>query len=107
VSPPPPDTGENAGDLDVVLVVDENGADVGGENRARCASCRPFTRRAQAAIRQASLRASRRWGAQGCCCGVAPFVGNPLNIEDIDLATPQQSGAIICSSLPSTACWRR
>jgi sodium transport system permease protein len=90
-----------AGDLDVVLVVDDNfSADVaeGKQGTVRLVSDRSRDR-AQASIRQAEnlLRAyNRQWGAQRLLLrGVAPFVGNPLNIEDIDVATPQQAGAII------------
>ena len=103
LSPAPPDYEAKirAGDLDVVLVVDENfAADVaeGKQGTVRLVSDRSRDR-AQAAIRQAEnlLRAyNRQWGAQRLLLrGVAPFVGNPLNIEDVDVATPQQSGAII------------
>lgn len=89
------------GDLDVVLIVDENfAANVaeGKQGTVRLVSDRSRDR-AQAAIRQAEnlLRAyNRQWGGQRLLLrGVAPFVGNPLNIEDIDVATPQQAGAII------------
>jgi sodium transport system permease protein len=90
-----------AGELDVVLVVDENFAtdvNAGRQGIVRLVSDRSRDR-AQPAIRQAEslLRAyGRQWGAQRLLLrGVSPFVGNPLNVEDIDLATPQQSGAII------------
>ena len=90
-----------AGDLDVVLVVDEQFAgDVaqGKQGTVRLVSDRSRDR-AQASIRQAEnlLRAyNRQWGTQRLLLrGVAPYVGNPLNVEDVDLATPQQSGAII------------
>jgi sodium transport system permease protein len=103
LSPAPPDYEAQirAGDLDVVLVIDASfAADVaeGKQGTVRLVSDRSRDR-AQAAIRQAEnlLRAyNRQWGAQRLLLrGVAPFVGNPLNIEDIDVATPQQSGAII------------
>ncbi len=90
-----------AGEIDVVLVVDDNFAtDVadGKQGIVRLVSDRSRDR-AQASIRQAEhlLRAyNRQWGSQRLLLrGVAPTVGNPLNVEDIDLATPQQSGAII------------
>jgi len=90
-----------AGDLDVVLVVDDQFAgDVaqGKQGTVRLVSDRSRDR-AQASIRQAEnlLRAyNRQWGTQRLLLrGVAPYVGNPLNVEDVDLATPQQSGAII------------
>ncbi|MEO8752122.1 MAG: ABC transporter permease [Casimicrobiaceae bacterium] len=103
LSPAPPDYEAKirAGDLDVVLVIDDNfAADVaeGRQGTVRLVSDRSRDR-AQASIRQAEnlLRAyNRQWGAQRLLLrGVAPFVGNPLNIEDFDLATPQQSGALI------------
>jgi sodium transport system permease protein len=85
----------------VVRVVDEQfGGDVaqGKQGTVRLVSDRSRDR-AQASIRQAEnlLRAyNRQWGTQRLLLrGVAPYVGNPLNVEDVDLATPQQSGAII------------
>jgi sodium transport system permease protein len=90
-----------AGDLDVVLVVDPDFAkDVaeGRQGRVRLVSDRSRDR-AQASIRQAETllrNYNRLWGGQRLLLrGVAPTVGEPLNIEDVDLATPQQSGAII------------
>ncbi|MFO1317865.1 MAG: ABC transporter permease subunit [Burkholderiales bacterium] len=90
-----------AGDIDVVLVVDEKfEADVaaGRQGTVRLVSDRSRDR-AQASIRQAEslLRAyNRQWGAQRLLLrGVAPTVANPLEVEDVDLATPQQSGALI------------
>ena len=90
-----------AGDLDVVLVVDPDFAkDVadGLQGRVRLVSDRSRDR-AQASIRQAEslLRAYNRvWGSQRLLLrGVSPSVGDPLMIEDYDLATPQQSGAIV------------
>jgi sodium transport system permease protein len=90
-----------AGELDVVLIVDGKfAADVaeGKAGTVRLVADRSRDR-AQASIRQAEnlLRAyNRQWGSQRLLLrGVAPTVGNPLNIEDIDLATPQQSGSII------------
>ncbi len=90
-----------AGILDVVLVVDDKFAEdvaAGRQGTVRLVSDRSRDR-AQAAIRQAEnlLRAyGRQWGSQRLLLrGVAPVVGNPLDVEDVDLATPQQSGAII------------
>jgi sodium transport system permease protein len=90
-----------AGELDVVLLVDEKfAADVaeGKAGTVRLVADRSRDR-AQASIRQAEnlLRAyNRQWGSQRLLLrGVAPTVGNPLVIEDVDLATPQQSGSII------------
>ena len=90
-----------AGDLDVVLVIDVTFAEdvaQGRQGTVRLVADRSRDR-AQAAIRQTEnlLRAyNRQWGTQRLLLrGVAPAVGNPLNVEYIDLATPQQSGAII------------
>jgi sodium transport system permease protein len=90
-----------AGELDVVLIVDEKFADdvaEGKQGTVRIVSDRS-RERASASIRQTEslLRLyDRQWGGQRLLLrGVAPSVGNPLNVEDIDLATPQQSGAII------------
>jgi sodium transport system permease protein len=90
-----------AGELDVVLVVDPTfTTDVaaGKQGTVRLVSDRSRDR-AQASIRQAEvlLRAyNRLWGGQRLLLrGVAPTVGDPLSIEDIDLATPQQSGSIV------------
>ncbi|MCC6193957.1 MAG: ABC transporter permease [Burkholderiales bacterium] len=90
-----------AGDLDVVLVVDadfEKDVAAGRQGTVRLVSDRSRDR-AQASIRQAEtlLRAyNRLWGSQRLLLrGVAPVVGDPLDVEDVDLATPQQSGAII------------
>jgi sodium transport system permease protein len=100
-APPDYEAKIRAGELDVVLVVDANfEADVaqGKPGTVRIVSDRSRDR-AQSSIRQAEtlLRAyNRLWGAQRLLLrGVAASVGNPLNVEDFDLATPQQSGAII------------
>jgi sodium transport system permease protein len=89
------------GDLDTVLVIDDKFADDVREGKAGTARL-VYDRsrdRAQAAIREAEslLRAyNRQWGSQRLLLrGVAPTVGNPLNVEGIDLATPQQSGAFL------------
>jgi sodium transport system permease protein len=90
-----------AGDLDVVLVVDDRFAEDVAQGRAgivRVVADRSRDR-AQSSIRQAEnlLRAyNRQWGTQRLLLrGVAPTVANPLSVEEVDLATPQQSGAII------------
>jgi sodium transport system permease protein len=90
-----------AGEIDVVLVVDADFAkDVaeGRQGRVRLVSDRSRDR-AQPSIRQAEslLRAyNRLWGGQRLLLrGISPVVGDPLAIEDFDLATPQQSGAIV------------
>jgi sodium transport system permease protein len=90
-----------AGEIDVVLVVDEDFAkDVaeGRQGRVRLVSDRSRDR-AQPSIRQAEslLRTyNRLWGGQRLLLrGISPVVGDPLAVEDFDLATPQQSGAIV------------
>ena len=89
------------GELDVVLVVDEKfGRDVADGKAGTVRLVYDRSRdRAQAAIREAEslLRAyNRQWGSQRLLLrGVAPTVGNPLDIESTDLATPQQSGAFM------------
>ena len=90
-----------AGEIDVVLVVDPDFAkDVaeGRQGRVRLVSDRSRDR-AQVSIRQAEtlLRAyNRLWGGQRLLLrGISPAVGDPLAIEDFDLATPQQSGSIV------------
>jgi sodium transport system permease protein len=90
-----------AGDLDVVLAVDEAFADDVAHGRpatVRLVADRS-RERAQSSIRQAEnlLRAyNRQWGTQRLLLrGIAPTVANPMTIADIDLATPQQSGALI------------
>jgi sodium transport system permease protein len=90
-----------AGEIDVVLVIDPDFAkDVaeGRQGRVRLVSDRSRDR-AQPSIRQAEslLRAyNRLWGGQRLLLrGISPVVGDPLAVEDFDLATPQQSGAIV------------
>ena len=90
-----------AGDLDVALVVDP-------AYPAHVADGKPATvrlvydrsrDRARASIDQAEslLRAyNRLWGAQRLMLrGVVPAVAQPLEIVAVDLATPQQSGALV------------
>jgi sodium transport system permease protein len=90
-----------SGELDVVLVVDarfESDVAEGKAGTVRLVYDRSRDR-AQASIREAEslLRAyNRQWGSQRLLLrGVAPTVGNPLNVDAIDLATPQQSGAFL------------
>ena len=90
-----------SGEIDVVLVIDDRfEADVaeGKAGTVRLVYDRSRDR-AQASIREAEslLRAyNRQWGSQRLLLrGVAPTVGNPLNVDAIDLATPQQSGAFL------------
>ena len=89
------------GDLDVVLVIDENfSKDVlqGKPGTVRLVFDRSRDR-ARASIDQAEalLRGyDRQWGDQRLALrGVTASVGNPLHIETADLATPQQSGALV------------
>ncbi len=95
---------ENAirrGDLDVVLVVDDAFAsDVAHGKPGRMQLVYDRSRdRARPSIEQAEtlLRAyNRLWGEQRLLLrGVASSVANPLRIESADLATPQQSGALV------------
>jgi len=90
-----------AGEINVVLVVDADFAkDVaeGRQGRVRLVSDRSRDR-AQPSIRQAEslLPAYNRLrgGQRLLLRGISPAVGDPLAIEDFDLATPQQSGAIV------------
>ena len=100
-APPDYEAKLRAGDLDVVLVIDDAfAADVAAGRQAKVRVVADRSRdRAQSSIRQteALLRAyNRQWGGQRLLLrGVAPVVGNPLQVEEFDLATPQQSGAII------------
>ena len=89
------------GDLDVVLVVDDNfAADV---SQGRAGTVRlVYDRsrdRARSSIDQAEEFLSaynRLWGAQRLILrGVHGVVANPLNVEARNLATPQQSGAFV------------
>ena len=90
-----------SGDLDVVLVVDEKFArDVADGKPATVRLVYDRSRdRARASIDQAEtlLRSyNRLWGQQRLVLrGVAGSVATPLIIEDVDLATPQQSGALV------------
>jgi sodium transport system permease protein len=90
-----------AGELDVALIV-------GDDYEKQVAEGRPATvrliydrsrDRARASIDQAEslLRAyNRLWGAQRLMVrGVVPNVAQPLEIVAVDLATPQQSGALV------------
>jgi sodium transport system permease protein len=89
------------GDLDVALVIDD--AFEGDVAAGRSATVRlVYDRsrdRARASIdaAEAALRAyNRQWGTQRLVLrGIAPQVALPLTVEGVDLATPQQSGALI------------
>ncbi|HQR11151.1 MAG TPA: ABC transporter permease [Casimicrobiaceae bacterium] len=90
-----------AGELDVVLVIDagfERDVAEGKAGKLRLVYDRSRDR-AQPAIREIEglLRAyNRQWGSQRLLLrGIAPTVGNPLDVDATDLATPQQSGAFL------------
>ena len=89
------------GDLDVALVIDPTfAADVAAGKPATVRLVYDRSRdRARASIdaAESALRTyNRQWGTQRMVLrGVAPQVALPLEIEGVDLATPQQSGALI------------
>ena len=89
------------GDLDVVLVVDRAfESDVAAGKAATVKLVYDRSRdRARASIESAQslLRAyNGQWGTQRLLLrGIAPEVAAPLKVENIDLATPQQSGSLI------------
>jgi sodium transport system permease protein len=90
-----------AGDLDVTLLIDENFAHDVAEGRAGIVRL-VFDRsrdRAQASITEAEslLRGyNRLWGGQRLLLrGMAPTVGNPLELREVNVATPRQSGALV------------
>jgi sodium transport system permease protein len=103
VTPAPDDfeTRVRAGELDVVMIVDARFAeDVANGRAATVRLVYDRSRdRARASIEQAEtlLRAyGRQWGQSRLLLrGIAPEVGNPLNVETVNLATPQQSGALV------------
>jgi sodium transport system permease protein len=90
-----------AGELDVALVIDTDfGSDVAAGRAATVRLVYDRSRdRARASIEaaEAALRAfNRQWGTQRLILrGVVPQVALPMEIEAVDLATPQQSGALI------------
>ena len=90
-----------SGDIDVVLMIDAKFAsDVadGKPGTVRLVYDRSRDR-ARPSIEQAEslLRGyNRLWGEQRLVLrGVAGSVASPLNVENVDLATPQQSGALV------------
>jgi sodium transport system permease protein len=90
-----------SGDIDVVLAIDAKFAsDVadGKPGTVRLVYDRSRDR-ARPSIEQAEslLRGyNRLWGEQRLVLrGVAGSVASPLNVENVDLATPQQSGALV------------
>ncbi len=89
------------GDLDVVLVIEpqfEHDVADGKQATVRLVFDRSRDR-ARPLIDQAEslLRAyNRLWGQQRLVLrGVASSVASPMTVEDVDLATPQQSGALV------------
>lgn len=90
-----------AGDLDVVLAIDaqfESDVAAGKAGTVHLVYDRSRDR-ARAAIDQAETllrQYNRLWGTQRLLLrGIAPEVALPLEVETVDLATPQQSGALI------------
>jgi sodium transport system permease protein len=90
-----------AGDLDSTLVIDDQFEKDVAEGRAGTVRL-VFDRsrdRAQATIAEAEslLRGyDRVWGrARLTLRGIAPSVGAPLEIREVNLATPRQSGALV------------
>jgi sodium transport system permease protein len=90
-----------SGDLDVVLAIDPKfAADVASGKAATVHLIYDRSRnRAHSSIDQAEVllrNYGRQWGTQRLVLrGIAPEVARPLNVEDVDLATPQQSGSLI------------
>jgi sodium transport system permease protein len=90
-----------AGDLDVALWIDpafETDVAAGKPGVVRLIYDRSRDRARPAINSAESLLASysRLWGTQRLLLrGIAPEVARPLKVEDIDLATPQQSGSLI------------
>ncbi len=89
-----------AGELDIVLTIDDQfAADVAAGKPGSVRLVYDRSRdRSQAAIGEAEqlLRAyNRLWGQQRLVLrGVAPATGNPLDVQPVNLATPRQSGAL-------------
>lgn len=89
------------GDLDVVLVIEPDFAaevDAGRQAAVRVVADRSRDRaRTSIAQTESLLRGyNRLWGSQRLLLrGIAPAVADPMRIEEVDLATPQQSGALV------------
>ncbi len=89
------------GDLDVVLVVDdkfEESVAAGKPGVVRLVYDRSRDRARPSIDEAESLLRSydRQWGRQRLLLrGVAPSVGQPLDVQAVNLATPQQSGALV------------
>ena len=90
-----------AGDLDVALWIDpafESDVASGKPGIVRLIYDRSRDRARWAINSAESLLGaySRLWGTQRLLLrGIAPEVARPLKVEDVDLATPQQSGSLI------------
>jgi sodium transport system permease protein len=90
-----------SGELDVALVIDAGfGSDVAAGRAATVRLVYDRSRdRARVSIdaAESALRAyNRQWGTQRLILrGIVPQVALPMEIEAVDLATPQQSGALI------------
>jgi sodium transport system permease protein len=90
-----------SGDLDVTLVVDgqfERDLEQGRPGTVRLVYDRSRDRGRPIVDQVGNLLRSynRTTGAQRLILrGVTPTVANPLNVEDVDLSTPQQSGALL------------
>jgi sodium transport system permease protein len=103
ITPMPPDVEARirAGDVDVALIVDPSfAADVAAGRAGVVRLVYDRSRdRARASIDQAEtlLRAyAGQWGKMRLLMrGVAPEVANPLDVQGVNLATPQQSGALV------------
>jgi len=89
------------GDLDVVLAVDpafEADVEAGKAATVRLIYDRSRDRAQSSISATASLLQGydRQWGTQRLILrGIAPVVAQPLNIENLNLATAQQSGSLI------------
>jgi len=89
------------GDLDVTLIVDERyAADVaqGRPGTVRLVYDRSRDRGRPVVDQVESLLRgyNRLWGAERLILrGVTPNVATPLNVESVDLATPQQAGSLL------------
>ena len=90
-----------AGDLDVALMIDpafETDAAAGKAGTVRSSTIGRAIARARRSIprNRCSLSYNRLWGTQRLILrGIATEVARPLKVEDVDLATPQQSGSLV------------
>jgi len=103
VLPPPADyeAKVKSGDLDIVLVIDEaferNVAEgKSGTVRLVFDGSRDRAQAVIGEVRSLLRTYNTLWGQQRSILrGVASTVANPLTVESVDLATPQQSGALV------------